>query len=50
MEVQKLRDCLLNWLLSKPIQGITSVLDFDLLRKAKGIDPILGLVLVLHSV
>lgn len=50
MEEQKLLEYILNWLFSKPIYGIFSVLDFDLLEKAKGMELILGLVLFLHSV
>lgn len=49
MEEQRLWEYFLNWFISKPIYEIISVFDFDLLRKAKEVNLILGLVLLLHS-
>lgn len=46
MEEQKLLAYFLNWFISKPIYGIISVLDFDLVEKAKGVDVIQSLVLM----
>lgn len=50
MEEQKLLAYFLNWFISKPIYRIISVLDFDLLEKAKGVDVIQSLVLMLFTI
>lgn len=49
MEEQKLLAYFLNWFISKPIYRIISILDFDLLGKAKGVDVFQSLVLMLFT-